>query len=46
MDHHARLVCLQETKLQIVNDFIISETLSSQFVGGYDVLPAVGSSGG
>jgi exonuclease III len=45
-DHRAQIVCLQETKLQTVNDFIISETMGAQFVGGYAVLLAEGLSGG
>lgn len=45
-DHHAKIVCLQETKLQAVSDLTISETLGNQFVGGYAVLPAEGTSGG
>jgi exonuclease III len=28
-DHRAQIVCLQETKLQTVNDFIISETMGA-----------------
>jgi exonuclease III len=46
VDHHAHIICLQETKLQTVDDFTISETLGSQFVGGYAVLLAVGTRGG
>jgi exonuclease III len=45
-DHHAQVVCLQETKLQAVNDFTITETLGSHFVGGYAILPAEGTCGG
>jgi exonuclease III len=45
-DHHAKIICLQETKLQVVNDFTIAETLGGQFVGGYAVLPAEGVRGG
>lgn len=32
-DHHANVVCLQETKLHLVDDRIIAETLGPQFVG-------------
>jgi exonuclease III len=45
-DHHAQIVCLQETKLEIVNDFIVCKTLGSHFAGGYAFLPAEGTSGG
>lgn len=45
-DHHANVVCLQETKLQEVNDRIIAETLGPQFVGAYAFLPAAGTRGG
>jgi len=34
-DHRATIVCLQETKLQLVNDSIIRETLGPQFEGAY-----------
>ncbi|KAG2571912.1 hypothetical protein PVAP13_7KG120810, partial [Panicum virgatum] len=45
-DHHANVVCLQETKLQEVNDRIIAETLGPQFIGAYAFLPAAGTCGG
>lgn len=45
-NHRATIVCLQETKLQTVNDQIISKTLGQQFVGAYAVLPAIGVSVG
>jgi len=34
-DHRVTLVWLQETKLAVMNDNIISETLGTQFVGAY-----------
>lgn len=33
-DHRATIVCLQETKLDMVNDVLINEILGHQFVGG------------
>lgn len=45
-DHRATVVCLQETKLQNVDDQIITETLGQQIVGGYVALPANGVRGG
>jgi exonuclease III len=45
-DHRATIVCLQETKLQPVDDRIITETLGPHFVGAYAALPANGVRGG
>lgn len=45
-DHRATIVCLQETKLQLVNDNIIRETLGPQFVGAYAALSAEQTRGG
>ena len=45
-DSHASIVCLQETKLQAVDDVIIREMLGPCFVANYYILPAVGTRGG
>jgi hypothetical protein len=39
------LVCLQETKLVVINQQIVSDTLGQRF-DGFHVLPAVGTRGG
>ena len=39
-------VWLQETKLAVMNDNNISETLGTQFVGAYAALPATDTRGG
>ena len=45
-DTHATIVCLQETKLDMVDNAIISETLGPNFTANYAVLPATGTRGG
>jgi exonuclease III len=45
-DTHATIVCIQETKLAIVNDGIIQRALGPQFVSNYSFLPADGTRGG
>lgn len=45
-DSHASIVCLQETKLQLVDDSIIREMLGPCFTANYFVLPASGTRGG
>ncbi|KAF8730243.1 hypothetical protein HU200_017221 [Digitaria exilis] len=45
-DHHGTIVCLQETKLEVVDDSIICSTLGPQFLGNYAVVPAIGVRGG
>ena len=45
-DSHATIVCLQETKLDAVDDAIISATLGPNFTANYAVLPAIGTRGG
>ncbi|KAM0822740.1 hypothetical protein ACQ4PT_071319 [Festuca glaucescens] len=45
-DTHASIVCLQETKLDVVDDAIISATLGPNFIANYAFLPAIGTSGG
>jgi exonuclease III len=42
--HRVSLLCLQETKVSVVDDLWISNTLGSDFA--YVVVPAIGSSGG
>lgn len=42
----ATIVCLQETKLQHIDDHIIRETLGAQFTANYSYLPAAGTRGG
>lgn len=42
----ATIVCLQETKLEQVDDVLIRETLGNHFVGNYSFLAAEGSRGG
>jgi exonuclease III len=44
--NNCSIVCIQESKLQIVDDLIISSTLGQQFLGQYVVLLAEGASGG
>ena len=45
-DYHATIVCLQETKLDHVDDTLIATMLGPSFTANYHVLPAVGSRGG
>ena len=45
-DYHATIVCLQETKLDHVDDSLIATMLGPSFTANYHVLPAVGSRGG
>jgi exonuclease III len=45
-DTHASIVCLQETKLDHVDDAIISATLGPNFTANYAFIPAIGTSGG
>jgi hypothetical protein len=45
-DTHASIVCLQETKLDFVDDAIISAMLGPSFTANYAVLPAIGTRGG
>ncbi|XP_073355487.1 uncharacterized protein [Aegilops tauschii subsp. strangulata] len=45
-NHNCRLVCLQETKLDSINNAIIAETLGSRFIDNFSYLPAVGRRGG
>lgn len=42
----ATAVCLQETKLQVIDDAVIRETLGQQFVENYSYMPANGTRGG
>ncbi|WVZ54663.1 hypothetical protein U9M48_005428, partial [Paspalum notatum var. saurae] len=45
-DHKATVVCLQETKMEIVDDSIIIQALGPQFANSYATLPATGTCGG
>jgi exonuclease III len=45
-DTHATIVCLQETKLDVVDDAIISSTLGPAFVANYAFIPAIATRGG
>ena len=45
-DHHCKLVCLQETKLDSISNSIIAETLDPSFMDNFVFLPAVGTRGG
>ena len=40
------VVCLQETKMQHIDDAVVIETLGSKFSSNYAVLPASGTRGG
>lgn len=42
----ATMVCLQETKLQMIDDQLVGSTLGSQFIDNYSYLPAEGVRGG
>lgn len=44
--HQGTVVCLQETKLAVVDDGVIYTTLGSQFLGNYAAVPADGIRGG
>lgn len=48
MTHSTRatVVCLPETKLQVIDDAIVMETLSVEFIGNNYLLPTRGSHGG
>jgi hypothetical protein len=45
-DHRTTIVCLQETKVDGVDDHFITETIGPQFVGEYAALPADHTRGG
>jgi exonuclease III len=45
-DTHAMIICLQETKLQHVDDQIIRYMLGSRFSLSYAFLPAISTRGG
>jgi exonuclease III len=45
-DNACTVVCLQETKLQSVDDGVITSTLGPQFLPHYAALPAAGTCGG
>jgi exonuclease III len=45
-DTRATIVCLQETKLAVVDDAIITYTLGPSFAAGYASLPSLGTRSG
>ncbi|PNT71080.1 uncharacterized protein LOC106866036 [Brachypodium distachyon] len=45
-DTHATIICIQETKLQVVNDRLIRDLLGPCFSANFAVLPAAGTRGG
>jgi hypothetical protein len=45
-DNGCNITCVQETKLQVIDDTIIAATLGQKFVGQYTVMPAQGTRGG
>jgi exonuclease III len=45
-DTASTIVCLQETKLQVVDDGVVRRTLGQHFVSNYAVLPAAQTRGG
>lgn len=45
-DHQGTVVCLQETKLAVVDDGVICSTFGQQFLGNYAGIPAAGVRGG
>jgi exonuclease III len=45
-DHHCDLICLQETKLQVVDELVITSTLGQDFSQHYAMLLTVGMRGG
>jgi exonuclease III len=44
--HKPSIVCLQETKLAVVNDLLISQCLGPMYVHNFRFLPAEGTKGG
>lgn len=45
-DTGSTIVCLQESKLQVVDDNVVRRTLGQNFVNNYTFLPAVQTRGG
>jgi exonuclease III len=45
IDNACTIVCLQETKLQTVDNILIGSTLGQQFIDNYAALPAEGTRG-
>lgn len=45
-DHKCNIVCLQETKLEVITSSIVAETLGNSFSDNFVFLPAIGSRGG
>ncbi|KAM3402575.1 hypothetical protein ACQJBY_006441 [Aegilops geniculata] len=46
LQHRATIVCLQETKLELVDRQIVMETLGTSFCDSFRCLPAAGTRGG
>jgi exonuclease III len=44
--HRCKIVCIQETKLQMVGEVEISNILGSEFCGNFAALPVQGTRGG
>jgi exonuclease III len=42
-DHRSTLVCLQETKLQVMDSLTVASTLGPDFAQNYAVLRAIGT---
>jgi hypothetical protein len=45
-DHRSTSVCLQETKLQVMDSLTVASMLGPDFAQNYAVLPAIGTRGG
>lgn len=45
-DTKSTIVCLQETKLNHIDDAVVAETLGQSFTENYAFLPAEGTRGG
>lgn len=45
-EHSCTIVCLQETKVEIIDEFVVRETLGSQFARSYIYLLAQATRGG
>jgi exonuclease III len=44
-DNACNIACIQETKLQEINDTIVAATLGAKFMGQYASMPAQGKRG-
>jgi exonuclease III len=45
-EQHCPIFCVQETKVQLMDDNFVSSCLGNQFLGGYATKPANGTCGG